>query len=117
MIDLSGFLTLADMPLGDFAPKPTTLEGDQKEAATTLWKSPDGQVEIGLWECTPGRFSADRTQTAEFCHFLSGSVEMRHTDGRVERLGPGDALMLPRGWKGEWVLHEQTRKIYVIYHG
>lgn len=117
MIDLSGFLALADMELDDFAPKPTTIEGDQKEATRTLWKSPDGKLEIGIWECTPGRFTADRSQAAEFCHFLSGSVEMRHADGRVERLGPGDALMLPRGWKGEWRLLEQTRKIYVFYTG
>lgn len=117
MIDLSGFLALADMKLDDFAPKPTTIEGDQKEATRTLWQSPDGKLEIGIWECTPGRFTADRSQAAEFCHFLSGAVEMRHADGRVERLGPGDALMLPRGWKGEWHLLEQTRKIYVFYTG
>lgn len=117
MIDLSGFLALAGMELDDFAPKPTTIEGDQKEATRTLWQSPDGKLEIGIWECTPGRFTADRSQAAEFCHFLSGVVEMRHADGRVERLGPGDALMLPRGWKGEWRLLEQTRKIYVFYTG
>lgn len=117
MIDLSTFFALADIELGDFEHKPTTLDGDQKEASKTLWQSPDGQVEIGIWECTPGRFSADRTKTAEFCYFLSGAVEMRHANGRVERLCPGDSLMLPRGWKGEWVLLEQTRKIYVIYSG
>lgn len=117
MMDLSAFLALEHARLHNFAPKPTTLEGHQEEASKTLWLSPDGQVEIGIWECTPGRFSADRTQTAEFCHILSGHVEMRHTDGTVDRLGPGDALMLPRGWKGEWVLLEQTRKIYVIYRG
>ena len=117
MIDLSAFPDLLALDLGPFAPKPTTLEGDQFEAARTLWQSPDGQVEIGVWECTPGRFSADRSLTAEFCHLLSGSVEMRHADGRVQRLGPGDALMLPRGWKGEWILRERTRKIYAIYRG
>ena len=42
---------------------------------------------------------------------------MRHEDGREEDLGPGDALMLPLGWKGEWVLLETTRKLYVITSG
>lgn len=117
MIDLSTFAGLADLPLTGFAPKPTSVEGDQQEATQTLWSSPDGHLEIGVWECTPGRFTADRSAAAEFCHLLSGSVEMRHADGRVERLGPGDALMLPRGWKGEWRLLERTRKIYAFYTG
>jgi uncharacterized cupin superfamily protein len=115
MIDLSTFLALTELPLADFAPKPTSIEGDQVEATHTLWTSPDGRLEIGIWECTPGRFTADRSQAAEFCHFLSGAVEMRHHDGRVQRLGAGDALMLPKGWKGEWVLTQRTRKIYAFY--
>lgn len=117
MIDLSTFLSLANVALNDFSPKPTALDGDPKEASQTLWQSPDGKLQIGIWECTPGRFSADRSQSAEFCHFLSGEVEMRHADGRVQRLGPGDALMLPKGWTGEWHLTKQTRKIYAIYNG
>lgn len=117
MIDLSTFLNLSDVALDGFAPKPTALEGDPEEASRTLWQSPDGQLEIGVWECTVGRFGADRSQSAEFCHLLSGAVEMRHADGRVQRLGPGDALMLPKGWKGEWLLLERTRKIYAIYRG
>lgn len=114
MIDLSIFLGLAGIDLGAFADKPTTLTPGQREASTALWTSPDGRVEIGVWECTPGRFTADRSAAAEFCHILSGRIEMRHVDGRIEHLGPGDALMLPQGWKGEWLLRAQTRKIYVM---
>lgn len=117
MIDLSIFLTLADTPLNPATPKPTSLEGNQMEASCTLFTSPDGRVEIGIWECTPGRFTADRSASSEFCHFISGKIRMRHEDGREEDLGPGDALMLPLGWKGEWVLLETTRKLYVITSG
>ncbi len=117
MTDLSAFLALAQTPLGPFAPKPTTLEGDQQEAAVSLWTSDDGRVDIGIWECTPGRFSADRTKSSEFCHFLSGEIEMTHADGSKVRLGPGDAINLPLGWKGEWRVISQVRKIYVITKG
>lgn len=117
MIDLSTFLNLAGIDIGAFADKPTALTEGQQEAATALWISPDGRVEIGVWECTPGRFTADRTAAAEFCHILSGRVEMCHADGRVEQLSAGDALMLPQGWKGEWLLLERTRKIYVMIRG
>lgn len=114
MIDLSSFFGLAALDLGPLAPKPTSIEGDQREAALTLCSHDGGRVEIGIWECTPGRFTADRTTTAEFCHFISGLVEMTHADGRKETLGPGDAVNLPLGWKGEWRVIEHVRKLYVI---
>lgn len=114
MIDLSTFTDLAGIDIGTFTDKPTTLEPDQKEAARSLWTSPDGALDIGIWECTPGRFTADRSTAAEFCHFLQGRLVMTHVDGTRKELGPGDALMLPRGWKGTWEIVEHVRKIYVI---
>ena len=114
MIHVENFGDLLSRDIGAFAPKPTSIEGDQQEATAVLWTSPDGKMETGIWECTPGRFTADRSAAAEFCHILSGRIEMRHVDGRIEHLGPGDALMLPQGWKGEWLLRAQTRKIYVM---
>jgi hypothetical protein len=117
MIDLSTYQALAGMDLGPRAPKPTSIEGDQVEASLTLASHNGGQVEIGIWECTPGRFTADRTRSAEFCHFISGRVEMTHADGRKQVLGPGDALDLPLGWTGEWRVIETVRKLYVITQG
>lgn len=37
-----------------------------------------------------------------------------HADGRKETLGPGDAINLPLGWKGEWRVIATVRKLYVI---
>lgn len=117
MIDLTTFSALSGMDLGALADKPTTLTPGQQEAAQSLWTSPDGAVDIGLWECNPGRFTADRSEAAEFCYFLAGRIVMTHLDGSKKELGPGDAIMLPRGWKGEWEILEHTRKIYVFYTG
>ena len=114
MTDLSAFLGLAGTELGPLSAKPTSIEGAQREASRALWNSPDGRIEIGVWECTPGRFTADRSASSEFCHFISGLIEMTHADGRKVRLGPGDAINLPLGWKGEWRVIEHVRKLYVI---
>lgn len=114
MIDFSHFLDLAGIDLGALADKPTTLTPGQTEATHPLWTSPDGKVEIGVWECSPGRFTADRSSAAEFCHFLAGQIVMTRTDGTSVKLGPGDAILLPRGWKGIWEIAEHTRKIYVF---
>lgn len=117
MINLSSFLSVATLDLGPVAPKPTSIEGNQMEAAVTLASHDGGRVEIGVWECSPGRFTADRSTSAEFCHFITGLVEMTHADGRKQRLGPGDAIDLPLGWKGEWRVIEHVRKLYVITQG
>jgi uncharacterized cupin superfamily protein len=115
--DLASFHALATLDLGPMAPKPTSFEGDQTEASVTLASHDGGRVEIGVWECTPGRFTADRSTSAEFCHFILGRVEMTHADGRKVLLGPGDAINLPLGWKGEWRVIERVRKLYVITQG
>jgi uncharacterized cupin superfamily protein len=114
LIDLSTFHDLAKTDIGAFSPKPTSIEGDQVEAVRSFFQSPDGTVDIGIWECTPGRFTADRTGSSEICHIISGRVEVSRADGETRELGPGDLLVLPQGWKGEWRIRETTRKLYMI---
>jgi len=114
LIDLSTFHDLAKADIGAFLPKPTSFEGDQVEAARSLFQSPDGTVDIGIWECTPGRFTADRSNSSEICHIISGRVAVSRANGEMRELGPGDLLILPRGWKGEWLIRERTRKLYMI---
>lgn len=117
MIDFHAFAALAAIDPGNFNDKQTSIEGDQKEAATELWVSSDGLTEIGIWECTPGTFTADRTLSAEFCHILAGSATVVNEDGTGEKsLAAGDLLVLPLGWKGKWIIHEHVKKTYVINH-
>ena len=115
MIAFQTFAHLATIDLGAPAPKPTSIAGNQMEAAVTLWTSPDGLAEAGVWECTPGRFSADRQAASETCHLISGRITLHGTDGQSRDLGAGDMLVLPRGWRGEWTIHETTRKLYVLH--
>ncbi|MFN3825576.1 MAG: cupin domain-containing protein [Pseudorhodobacter sp.] len=115
MIDLKTFADLAGQPLGAFAPKPTTLTPGQTEASAVLWSSTDGRVKIGVWECTPGRFTADRGAAGEYCHILSGRAVVCNADGSGQReIGPGDLLVLPQGWAGEWEILSHIRKLFVI---
>ncbi|MFZ1813514.1 MAG: cupin domain-containing protein [Rhizobiaceae bacterium] len=115
MIELKTFADLASIPLGAFADKPTSLTKGQKEASNLLWTSPDGHTKIGVWECEPGRFTADRTASGEYCHILSGRATVFNAQGGSGReVGPGDLLVLPQGWTGEWVIHEHLRKLFVL---
>lgn len=115
MRELLATLDLAQIELSLPAPKPTTLTEGQVESSARVWKSDDGTVQVGVWECSPGRFTADRSGNSEICYIISGLVEMKYADGRVVRLGAGDSLVLPQGWKGEWNILALTRKMYVTY--
>ena len=117
MIHVDNFGELISRDIGAFAPKPTSIEGDQQEAATVLWTSPDGKMETGIWECTPGRFTADRTHNAEICHLLTGRVTLHNGDGTAQEIGAGEMFVLPLGWRGEWTIHERTRKIFTMVAG
>ncbi|QYX58565.1 cupin domain-containing protein [Roseovarius sp. SCSIO 43702] len=115
MVNLETFGDLAKVDTGEFAPKPTTLTEGQTEAAVTLWSSGDGRTNIGVWECTPGHFTADRTGAGEYCHIIHGRATVRDSDGsRAREIGPGDLLVLPQGWTGEWIIHEHMRKLFII---
>jgi uncharacterized protein len=114
MINTAAFGDLAALDLGAFAAKPTSYEGDQQEASATVWTSSDGVTRVGVWECTPGRFTADRTAMAELCHILSGRVTLHDKDGTTRDFGPGEMFVLPKGWTGEWTIHSRTRKIYIL---
>ena len=115
MISLETFGDLSATPVGEFRPKPTTLTEGQKEASNVLWTSADGHTTLGVWECTPGHFTADRSNENEYCHIISGRATMSNSDGTTSRdIGPGDLLVLPQGWTGNWVIHEHMRKLFVI---
>jgi uncharacterized cupin superfamily protein len=32
----------------------------------------------------------------------------------LREIKAGDLLILPQGWKGEWIIHEHMRKLFVI---
>ena len=109
------FQDLASIEVGKFKHKPTTLTEGQVEATHTLWSSPDDKTKIGIWECTPGEFTADRSEAGEYCHILSGSATVATADGTTTRkVSAGDLLVLPRGWVGSWIIHAQLKKLFLI---
>ncbi|WP_037605233.1 cupin domain-containing protein [Streptacidiphilus rugosus] len=98
--------------LGAFAPKPTSTSQGQQEAALTVWTAPEG-VEAGIWEATPGRFTATREGYHEICQILAGRATLTPDGGAPVEIGPGDTLVTPAGWSGVWEIHETLRKTYI----
>jgi uncharacterized protein len=78
------------------------------------WAAPDGAVETGCWEATPGSF-ARAIVDAEFCHFVSGRATFVQADGRRYEFKAGDAAYFPPRTQGIWTIHETLRKTYCIW--
>ena len=94
-------------------PKPTSMSG-QTESSRDIWISPDGQFETGVWECSPGVFTASRDGYDEVATILSGTATVTDSHGLVSEIGPGSVLVTPAGWSGTWTVHETLRKVYTI---
>ena len=100
----------AAVELGPHAPKPTALTEGLTEVSASTWSN--GRIDTGLWECTPGDFTAERNGYTEICTILSGSVTLEVEGQQPERLQAGDVFVMPSGWKGVWHVHETLRKHY-----
>ncbi len=70
-------------------------------------------VHTGVWEATPGVTHSIKGKTFEFCHILSGIVEITPEDGEPVIYKAGDSFVMKPGFVGIWKTIETVRKIYV----
>ena len=76
--------------------------------------SADEAFSSGLCSGDAGTGSIESYPVDEFMYFVSGDMVMTSVDGAVLRLKQGDAVHVPRGWKGTWRTAGYT-KFYVVY--
>ncbi|WP_232789789.1 cupin domain-containing protein [Streptomyces jeddahensis] len=71
-------------------------------------------IRTGVWEATPGETRSVKGETFEFCHILSGIVELTPEGGEPVVYKAGDSFVMKPGFVGVWKTIETVRKIYVI---
>ncbi len=99
-------------PLGE------PLDGPMATAGLRLWTSADGTVRSGLWECTEGRFRTTfDSDEGEFVWLVAGTLTCSEHEGPTTRLAPGDAMLFPPGWSGEWRIEGTLRKVLAGWTG
>jgi uncharacterized protein len=102
------------LALGLRPDEPLTVVGGEPEAfVCELYR--DDRVQCGVWEVTPGAFTAENAGFAEHMHVLRGAATVTSEDGTSVELGPGVSFVAPDGWRGRWEVRETVRKIYVIW--
>ena len=78
------------------------------------FSAPDGRIETGTWESTPGQFRRT-VMDAEFAHFIAGRATFLADDGQKFEFAAGDAAFFPPFTHGVWTIHETLRKTYVVW--
>ena len=100
-------------PLKDWGHQPNPIAGHSKSDGVLLHKGPDGQPEVGLWQCTPGTWPLEIPRD-ELCHFVSGRATYTHESGEVIEIVPGTVVLFPAGWKGTCTVHDTMRNVYML---
>ena len=99
-------------PLGE------PLAGPMRTAGLRLWQSGDASVRSGLWECTQGRFRTHFDDgEGEVIWLVDGTLTCVEDQGPITRLVPGDVMLFPPGWSGEWRIEGTLRKVLAGWTG
>lgn len=107
-------LNPTSQPVHSKASADRLISGDPSFKTWTQDESRQETVETGVWEATPGETRSIKGETMEFCHILSGVVELTE-EGQPPRIfRAGDSLVMKPGYVGVWKTIETVRKIYVI---
>ena len=96
----------------------STLAGTEGEVAVLdqeAFRTPDGKFDAGVYQVAgPHRFDVKADYGVdEFMYFLEGGVTLISVDGKRTEVGAGEAVVIPKGWRGTWE-SAGYKKIYVI---
>lgn len=103
-----------DFPVPESSKPVTVTKGDPTTTLHHYYSDAGNKFFCGIWESTPGAWRVDY-QEEEFVVILSGKIILTPDDGVAEHFGPGDAFVIPAGFKGTWETIEPVRKYYAIY--
>ncbi|MCA1780940.1 MAG: cupin domain-containing protein [Dermatophilaceae bacterium] len=85
------------------------LEGSPTTATRRIGEL--GDVEVGIWEMSPG--TVRDIEVDEIFVVLSGAGKVEFQNGEVLDLSPGMAVQLHAGEHTTWTITEALRKIWV----
>ena len=89
------------------------ISGAPRTGARGAYENEAAGFYTGTWESQVGAWRVAYDED-ELCVILAGRVRLTEDGGAPRDFGPGDAFVLPRGFRGVWETLEPVRKIYAI---
>lgn len=113
--DLTSFSDATTVPVADF-PRPDRLVTGVPERKTwNHYRSADGLVDSGVWECQPGAWKVFYPEDQEeLCVLQAGHMRLHDSQGGYKEFKAGDAFVIPGGFIGVWETLVTVRKFYLI---
>jgi uncharacterized cupin superfamily protein len=103
--------------LGDFEPY-YPEHSNLLARGITLFSNQDESFQVGIWESTSGSIPASAEYFHgyhEFMYPLRGSIKLSHVNGQVSVTNPGEGVLIPSNWDGEFAVPEGILKIWISY--
>ncbi|MXQ10736.1 cupin domain-containing protein [Microvirga makkahensis] len=82
-------------------------------AHSRVWfEASSGDLQVGVWECTPYSRKALTPAHCELMHILSGAVTFIQPSGRSWTVDAGDTIIVPAGAENTWSSEVTVRKVF-----
>ena len=94
-------------------PAEQIVHGGPQASGKILWKSEDGTLANGIWECTPGTF--DWVHADETLCLVEGRVTVTPENGDSFEIVPGDIVFFADGAHTRWTVTEKLRKAFHLH--
>lgn len=112
-VQIANYHTFAPQYMVSSGIRADAIHGSPSTASKVLYDV--GPTEVGIWTCTPGSFPVINRQNTECCHVLEGVFFLTNAeDNTSRRCGPGDTVILPKGWSGYWDVIEPVKKLWCV---
>ena len=92
----------------NFTPKQAVPDAERLISGNPAYKtwaqdaSKGEKVLTGIWEATPGEHHSIKGTVYEFCHIISGVIEIDEKDGETKMYRAGDSFVMKPGFVGVW---------------
>lgn len=94
------------------------VKGEVEEASKILHASEDQKYIVQIWECRAAvELNIDSYPADEFITIISGELNLVDSQSDSKNYGPGESLIIPKGFCGRWIQEGPLRKYSVCYLG
>ena len=103
--------------MGEFEPYEPEI-GNLIARTNEYFYSQDESFGLGTWESKPGAQTYTNLGYDELMFIMEGKITMTDANGTTQTFGPGEGLVLPKGYNGTLTVEEGgVRKIWTSYMG
>ena len=112
---ITEFRLQSPAPETDYPQEERRLDGNPKRTTWNHFTSAVGDVNAGIWACEKGSWRIAFAPTKdEYFYVLEGRCRVIDEHGHAAEAGPGEAMVIPAGFKGVFEVVEAMRKHYVV---